>query len=74
MRRLEGLTGRVPGLATLAVGIDVGRIDGHWDLALVATHPSDDDLELYQAHPLHREVLDHGGTIIADRACVDFET
>lgn len=73
-RRLENLPGRVPGLLSLAVGIDAGQAGGNWDLALVTTHPSYDDLEAYQAHPLHREVLEYGATIVADRACVDHET
>lgn len=73
-RRLEALVGRIPGLLTLTVGIDPGRVDGHWDVALVTTHASYDDLESYQAHPLHREVLAYGATIVADRACVDYET
>lgn len=69
-RRLEALTGRIPGLTSLTVGTDLGRIEGHWDLALISTHPTYEDLEHYQAHPLHREVLEYGDTIVSDRAVV----
>lgn len=73
-RRIDALAGAIPGLLSLTVGIDIGRIDWHWDVSLVSTHASYDDLEAYQAHPLHRDVLAYGDTIVADRAVVDHET
>lgn len=72
--RIESLGGRIPGLKSISVGVDVGRIDGHFDLVLISTHDTYEDLVSYQAHPLHQEVIEFGKAIVSDRACVDYET
>lgn len=72
-RRLRALDGQVPGLVSLMVATDLGKIDTHYELVLVSTHATYEDLESYQAHPLHREVIDYGNTVVAQRACVDYE-
>lgn len=72
-RRIRDLGGKVPGLQSISVGTDVGRIADHYDLVLVSHHDSYEDLEAYQAHPLHVEVIEFGKTIVSARACVDYE-
>jgi hypothetical protein len=63
----------VPGLMSMDVGIDAGKIGSHFDVVLTSTHESYADLEAYQAHPLHVEVIEFGKTIVSARACVDYE-
>ncbi|HEU4850453.1 MAG TPA: Dabb family protein [Terrimesophilobacter sp.] len=72
-RRIRDLEGKVPGLQSISVGTDFGRIADHYDLVLVSHHDSYEDLEAYQAHPLHVEVIEYGKTIVSARACVDYE-
>lgn len=72
-RRIESLAGNIPTLKSLSVALDLGKTDGHYDLVLVSTHETHDDLEAYQAHPLHVAVIEYGRTIVSDRACVDYE-
>lgn len=73
-RRIRSLEGKIPGLRSITVGTDLGHIDEHYDLVLISTHDNYQDLEDYQAHPLHGEVIAYGKTIVASRACVDYET
>ena len=70
---IAGLEGQVPGLVSLEVGIDVGRVGTHYDVVLTSTHVSYEALEAYQAHPMHQVVIEHGNRIVSDRAIVDFE-
>jgi heme-degrading monooxygenase HmoA len=72
-RRIESLEGKIPGLQSLKVALDVGKIDDHFDLVLISTHESIEDLESYQADPLHAAVIEYGKTIVSARACVDYE-
>lgn len=71
--RLRSLRGLVPGLLTLDVYRDVGTVEGHWDIALVADYANSDALAAYQSHPAHREVVDWIDTVVSDRAVVDYE-
>ncbi|MGC4110435.1 MAG: Dabb family protein [Nocardioides sp.] len=68
--RLEALVGVVPGVRELVVRPDVG-VDGHWDLALVTSHDSREDLATYAADPRHREVIAFCDSVVAERAVVD---
>ena len=58
--RLDGLRGAVGVLKSLEVGVDVIRSERSYDLALIATFESLADLETYQKHPAHQDVLDVG--------------
>jgi len=71
--RLASLEGSVAELRDLTLATDLGHDESHFDLALISTHETYEDLEAYQRHPLHQEVAAYGRTIVADRACVDYE-
>jgi Stress responsive A/B Barrel Domain len=51
--RLARLVGRVPSLLSLWAGVDDGRTEQSFDLALVTTHATWEDLRAYDAHPDH---------------------
>ena len=70
---IQALHGQVPGLMSMEVGIDAGRIGSHFDVVLTSTHESYADLEAYQAHPRHQAVIEHGNRIVSERAIVDYE-
>ncbi len=71
--RLTALIGVVPGLDRLTFAPDLGHVDTHWDVVLVSEHPSNADLEAYQAHPSHAAAAAWISTVVLDRAIVDYE-
>lgn len=71
--RLAALEGRVTGLLSVEVGIDVGLLRDHADMVLTSKHVSYADLEAYQAHPLHVQAATFGRTVVAERTTVDYE-
>jgi hypothetical protein len=71
---LLGLKGKVPVLRYLEVGIDFLKSERSYDIALITKFDSMDDLQAYQAHPVHLEVAKY---IMAERESaisVDFES
>lgn len=71
--RLEGLVSVVPDVRSLDVGFDLGLVPGHWDVILVSEHDSNAALEAYQVHPEHVAAAEFVGTVVRDKACVDYE-
>ena len=71
--RLTALLGVVPGLRMITVERDLGLVDGHWDLVLVSEHDTNPELEAYQVHPAHAEAAAWVGTVVSDRAVVDYQ-
>ena len=68
---LESLMGVIAELKSIEVGVNCNPNEA-WDIALVTTFDSMEDLHTYAVHPEHQKA----GAIIADakqgRACVDF--
>ena len=73
-RRISSLRGRIPQIRSLAAGVDAGRNNSPWQVALVSTHDDWDGLEAYRTHPAHVELLDWLGPRVSERAAVDFES
>ena len=55
------------------MGIDLGQVDGHWEVVLVSDFSDNAALERYQAHPDHVRVAQGISGLISDRAIVDYE-
>lgn len=70
---LEGLWGNVPELRHLEVGADLLRTERSYDIALVAKFGSLADLDAYQAHPAHVEVVKYMATVRESAVAVDYE-
>lgn len=70
---LEGLRGKVPVLRSLEIGTDVLRTERSFDLALTATFDSLDDLQAYQVHPAHKEVIAYIAGVRESAVAVDYE-
>lgn len=60
-------------LRGLEVGIDVVRSQRSYDIALIATFDSLEDLEGYQVHPEHKKVIEHITQVRESQVAVDFE-
>lgn len=68
----EGLRGRIPGLRTLEVGIDVSGADYACDVVLVSDFDSADALAAYATHPEHQRVRQELGDLRIARHQVDY--
>jgi hypothetical protein len=69
------MSGKIPGIRHLEVGIDEVRSERSYDLALVTQFDSLADLKAYQEHPLHAgEVVPHLKTVCASIITVDYES
>lgn len=71
-RSLESLTGLIPNIVSLVVGIDPGISDTHWDAVLVSRFATPEDLDNYQVHPEHVRVATAVGALSASRSIVDY--
>jgi len=71
--RLEALPPDIPQIRTLDVGLDVLRTDASYDLWLITTHDSVEELTAYQDHPVHQVFRQWVGPRLAGRAVVDSE-
>lgn len=70
---LESLPGKIPGIGSLEVGIDVTQSDASYDLVLNGTFASVAALEAYQRHPDHLAVVAFLRPVQSAKAVVDYE-
>lgn len=70
---LAGMTGKIPQLRHLEVGVNIVHSDRSYDLALVARFDSVDDLQAYQNHPVHVEVVKYMQEVRQAAVVVDYE-
>lgn len=70
---LRGLSGQVPQLISIEVGLDVLHSGRSYDLALITRFASLADLDAYQVHPEHVKVLDYLRGVLSASVAVDFE-
>ena len=71
---LINMKGKIPPLRHIEVGIDLLHSERSYDLALVTTFDSLEDLQKYQIHPLHQEVGKFIATVKESSIAVDYET
>lgn len=70
---LRGLEGKVEQLRSLEIGIDVIKSPRSYDIALVATFDSLEDLQGYQVHPEHQKVIEYMNEVRENSVAVDYE-
>jgi hypothetical protein len=70
---LLGLTGRIPQIKHMEVGVNVVPSERAFDVVLFQRFDSLADLQAYQTHPEHQEVLKYILAVTATRASVDYE-
>ena len=73
-RVLRGMAGKIPELRHLEVGVNVIHTERSYDLALLARFDSVEDLQAYQVHPLHVEVVKYLQGVRQAAIAVDYET
>lgn len=69
---LEALVGVVPEIISLEVGIDELQADGSYDIILLSTFASMEDLQKYNAHPQHQEAAAFCAKVRESRVAVDY--
>lgn len=72
-RGLEGLNGKIEGMKSAQVGINVNPSDAAFDIVLVSAFDSAAALAAYQTHPLHVEIASFVRSVAIDRKVVDYE-
>jgi len=71
---LLSMTGKIPQIKYMEVGVNVVPSERAFDVALFQRFDSLHDLQEYQAHPNHQEVLKYILSVAATRASVDYES
>lgn len=72
---LMRVEGNVPTLNTIKVGTDVVGSQRSYDVALIATFNSRQDMDAYQVHPVHvNEVQANLKPLVSSSASVDFNS
>jgi hypothetical protein len=69
---LEALAGKVPGLRSVQVGVDLAIDSSPWDVVLLTEFEDRASLDAYQAHPLHEVAKVFIAKVRTSRAVVDF--
>ena len=70
---LRGLDGVISTLRDIEVGVNVVSSARAYDVALITRFDSLADMEAYQVHPRHKEVLKHMGEQSESAIAVDYE-
>jgi len=70
-QELEALKAVIGGIVELTVCIDP-LPTGNRDIVLYSVFDSAESLEAYQIHPAHKKASAFVGTVVQNRACVDF--
>lgn len=70
--RLLALVGVIPEVKHMEIGIDIGSIQGNFDLALIVETDNTDTLSAYANHPEHLKVVDYIKKVVEQRVAVDF--
>ena len=69
---LESLLGKIDGLRSLEVGINVNTSASAFDVVLITEHSTLNDLQFYQEHPAHIAVGSFVKAVTKERVVVDY--
>lgn len=72
--KFHSMVGRVPHIQQLEAGADIIHSPRSFDVALIVRLASTADLDLYQNHPYHQEILAYVRGVISESKAVDFVT
>jgi quinol monooxygenase YgiN len=70
---LEGLSGRIPGLLKIEVGINFIEDQNAADVVLYSEFVDAAALAMYQTHPLHLEVVPQVKALAIERRSADYQ-
>jgi len=70
---IMAMEGKIEGLLSLEVGINIVESPRAFDLVLTSTHSTLEDLKAYAPHPLHMPVAQYMKKVSTNIASVDYE-
>ncbi len=70
---LKGMKGAIKEIKSLEVGLNVGKSEAHFDLALQVDFDKEEDLKTYARHPDHLKVIEFVDKIKEERVLVDYK-
>ncbi|VVB92006.1 Stress responsive A/B Barrel Domain protein [uncultured archaeon] len=68
------MRGKIPQLRYLEVGVDLLHSGRSFDIALITKFDSLEELQAYQAHPVHVEVAEYMTSVRKAAVAVDYES
>ena len=71
---LLSMAGKIPQIKHMEAGVNVVPSERAFDVVLFQRFDSRADLQAYQAHPDHQEVLKYILAVTASRVSVDYES
>jgi hypothetical protein len=71
---LLGMTGKIPQIKHMEAGVNTIPSERAYDVALFQRFDSLPDMQAYQTHPHHQEVLKYILSVTASRVSVDYES
>lgn len=70
---LLAMNGKIEELINMEVGINIVESPRAYDLVLISTFQTLDDLNIYATHPIHLPVVEHMRKISTSIIAVDYE-
>jgi len=72
-RLIEGMTGKIPGVIKLEVGLNFNSGPDDADIVLYSEFDDKQALELYQVHPVHEAIKEFIKSVRSERHVIDYE-
>lgn len=69
---LDALPAQIEQIKYYEVGINFSESPRAWDVSLISGFNSEEDLEIYSNHPVHRKLVDFILEVSEDIAAVDY--
>ena len=70
---IEALKSEIPEIKHIEVGINMSGSDQSGDVVLYSEFAELADLQIYQNHPAHQEVVAFVNEVVSERRVVDYE-
>lgn len=71
---LRDMEGQIEQLKYIEVGVDIIHSARSYDIALITKFDSMADLDAYQVHPVHKQVIEHMNNVRESSVAVDYES
>lgn len=70
---LRSMNGKIKELLSLEIGTDIIHSERSFDISLTALVETLEDLQSYQVHPVHQEIIRHINEVRETSVAVDYE-
>lgn len=71
--RMEALKSEIKEIINIEVGLNIVEAEQAYDIALYSEFASLEDLNIYQKHPAHLEVVKFAGQFLESRVVIDYK-